>query len=66
MVPNFTLIKRNKRLYVECDGVAIYTPADWLRPFIHGRERFQAMVDAMNAGVKPIKAIVAFETACRP
>lgn len=60
------LVKRNKRFHVERDGVSIYTPRDFLLPYLRGRDRLNRLVERINDGWSEIKAIVAFETECRP
>ncbi len=61
----FKLVKRQGRLIVEKDGEFYYTPPDWLRPYVHGRNMMQILVDGLNEG-HGISGIVAFETILRP
>tara|TARA_B100001105_G_C22277174_1_gene393634 strand:+ start:523 stop:720 length:198 start_codon:yes stop_codon:yes gene_type:complete len=61
-----TLAKRNKRFFVDLDGVEIYTPRDFLRPHLNGRTLLLQLVSDLNEGMPFIKAVVKFETACRP
>lgn len=63
---NVVLVKRNKRFHVERDGASIYTPRDFLLPHLHGREKLKRLIERINDGWPEIKAIVAFETECRP
>lgn len=62
---SFTLVKRNKRFFVEHDGEPVYSPPDFLRPYLQGRSGLQNIVDACNSGLPLIKAVVAFESAAR-
>lgn len=62
----YVLAKRNKRFFVDLDGVEIYTPRDFLRPYLNGRSLLHQLVADLNAGMPFIKAVVKFETACRP
>lgn len=62
----FSLVKRNKRFWVERDGEAVYSPPDWLRPHLNGRDGLRRLVVALNSGASYIKAVVEFESGCRP
>ncbi len=62
----YALVKRNKRFWVEREGVPAYSPPDWLRPYITGRAGLGRLVDALNDGAPLNRSVVEFETACRP
>lgn len=61
----YKLVKRNKRFYIENDGVQVYTPPDFVAQFMRNREQLHNLVDALNNGTAEIKAIVAFESLVR-
>lgn len=55
------VVKRNKRLYVEHDGAAFYTPPDFVR--LHSREPLHAL--AIELTKRPyIDAVMDFEARC--
>ena len=64
----YRLIKRSGWLIIETEsGEVFYSPPDFLRPFIHGRQAMNELVEALNTTTgPPIRLIVAFETAMRP
>lgn len=61
----YKLVKRNKRFFIEKDGVSIYTPPDFVNRFIVNRNQLNELVTMLNNGTTEIKAIVAFESLVR-
>lgn len=56
------LIKRNKRFYIENqDGDVLYSPPDFLRPYIHNRAALQKLANDFS-----IQSVIEFENKCRP
>jgi hypothetical protein len=64
--PTFALVKRNKRFIIERDGEPVYSPPDFLRPKIVGRDPLHELARQMNEQGYSIGLIVAFETRLRP
>ena len=62
----FTVLKRDKRLWIVCGELRTYTPPDFLRHKIKDRGVMQQLADAFNAaGEYDIAAVIRFETALR-
>ena len=56
----FTVAKRHRRVWIDCDGEPIYTPPNFVR--IPDRAAIACLADAMNAvGRYDIMAIADFE-----
>lgn len=58
------VIKHHKRLYIRCNetGELVYTPPDFLRPYIRNREGLKKLARRLNyEWFKPIGAIMDFE-----
>ena len=62
----YSLIKKNGRLHVLRGEMSVYSPPDFLRPFIRGREPLHRLVDRLNAGASEIEAIMELEGSLRP
>lgn len=68
-VRSHVVIKRNKRLMIQCieTGEVVYTPPDFLRPFIHNRDKLNVLAARLNREwIVPIPSIIDFETSLRP
>jgi hypothetical protein len=57
------LQKRNKRLeIVTVTDERVYSPPDYLRSYIRGRNEVQEVVDKLNSGCHYVDTIVEFES----
>ena len=57
----YHLCKYNRRLFIACGDVLVYTPPDFLR--IDSRQQLQELVDRANLrGQLVIKDVIVFET----
>lgn len=61
----FVLVKKNKRLWIEGDGLPVYSPPDFVK--LQSREPMQLLAQQFNrVGSRDINAIAAFETRYGP
>jgi hypothetical protein len=58
---DFEVIKKNTRLYIVQGGVEIYTPPDFLRPFLISREPLQKLAQRLSE-IPYIDAVLEFES----
>lgn len=67
-MPEFDVVKRNQRLCVvdAATGVTIYSPPDFLRPYLRNRETLRRLAERLTAGANLAEAVCAFETEARP
>lgn len=58
------VVKRNRRFYIETDeGRVVYTPPDFLRPYVRDREKLRQLAESLQADPEAIKPIIAYESA---